>query len=77
MIKISNISTPLFRKFLKKAGCNKIRMSGGHEVWSRDDLDRPIVIQSSKKIVPEFIILNNLRTLKMDKKTFLEIINDL
>jgi predicted RNA binding protein YcfA (HicA-like mRNA interferase family) len=55
MIKISNISTPLFRKFLKKAGCNKIRMSGGHEVWSRDDLDRPIVIQSSKKIVPEFI----------------------
>jgi len=77
MGQFSNISLKIFRKFLEMQGCKLIRQKGGHEIYSKPDLERPITIQSHIDPVPEFIIQNNLRILGIDKKTFLEIISDL
>ena len=43
--KLSNVSLNDYREFLIKVGCKKIRTEGGHEIWSRKDLLRPIVVQ--------------------------------
>ncbi len=49
---------------------------GGHEVWARKDLLRPIIVQTHKCPVPEFIIQNALRNLKLTKKDFFKILFD-
>ena len=74
--KLSNVSLNDYREFLEKAGCKKIRTEGGHEIWSRKDLLRPIVVQTHEQLVPEFIIKNALRTLGLTKKDFFEIFFD-
>lgn len=74
---LKNISLTEFRKFLKYVGCKLIRTSGGHETWSRKDLNRPIVIQSHKKTIPQFVVRNNLNTLGISKEEFLEILDKL
>lgn len=71
--KLSNIPLKDFRKFLENQGLNLIKSSkgrGGHEKWSRIDLDRPITIQTHVDPVPEFIVQQVLRYLNMDRKTF-------
>lgn len=69
---LRNISLRTFRKFLIDKGCKKIRTKGGHEVWSKEDLLRPIIIQTHENPIPEFVILNNLRNMGLTKKDFLE-----
>lgn len=57
--KLSNISLKDFRKFLNNQGLNLIKDTkgrGGHEKWSRSDLDRPITIQTHIDPIPEFIV---------------------
>ena len=71
--KLSNISIIEFRKFLESQGLNIIkdtRGRGGHEKWSKSGLDRPITIQTHIEPVPEFIVKQVLRHLKMDRRTF-------
>lgn len=73
--KLSNIPVNDFRRFLEKQGLNIIRDSkgrGGHEKWSKAGMDRPITIQTHIDPVPEFIVKQILRHLKMDKKAFFE-----
>lgn len=45
---------------------------GGHEKWSRSDLERPVTIQTHVNPVPEFIILQVLRHIGISKKQFFE-----
>ena len=71
--KLSNIPLKDFREFLKNQGLNLIKTSkgrGGHEKWSRIDLDRPITIQTHVDPVPEFIVKQILRYLKITRKEF-------
>lgn len=71
--KLSNIPLKVFRKFLKSQGLNVIKSSkgrGGHEKWSRYDLDRPITIQTHIDPVPEFIVKQILRHLEMTRDEF-------
>ena len=71
--KLSNIPVKEFRKFLKIHGLNLIKDSrgrGGHEKWSKSGMDRPITIQTHIDPVPEFIVKQVLRHLKMDRKDF-------
>lgn len=78
--KLSNIPVQDFRRFLKSQGLNIIRDSkgrGGHEKWSRSDLDRPITIQTHIDPVPEFIVKQIMRYLNMDRQTFFEAIDKL
>ena len=78
--KFSNISLRDFRNFLETQGLKMIKSSkgrGGHEKWSRSDLDRPITIQTHVDPVPEFIVLQVLRHLGMSRKQFNEAFHQL
>jgi len=71
--KLSNIPLKKFQSFLRAQGLNLIKDTtgrGGHEKWSRKDLDRPITIQTHIDPIPEFIVQQILRHLKMDRKEF-------
>ncbi len=73
--KLSNIPLKEFRKFLKSQGLNIIKSSkgrGGHEKWSKSDMDRPVTIQTHIDPVPEFIVKQVLRHLKMERDEFFE-----
>lgn len=74
---LRNIPLNKFRVFLQKQGCSINRTNGGHEHWSRNDLLRPITIQTHIDPIPEFIIKNILRQLGLNKKQFFEIFNKL
>lgn len=65
---LKNIGLNDFRNFLVHNGLNHIRTKGSHEIWARKDLSRPVIIQSSKDPVPQFIIKSNLRTLGLTSK---------
>lgn len=60
---IKNVSLKYFRKFLIYVGCELKRTSGGHEVWTKNGLLRPVIIQTHITPIPIHIIKNNLRTL--------------
>ena len=71
--KLSNIPVIKFRIFLEMQGLNVIKGTKGrgvHEKWSRSALDRPITIQTHIDPVPEFIVKQVLRHLKMDRDAF-------
>ena len=72
--KLKNVTLRDFRDFLSKCGCKCIRTEGGHEIWSRKDLTRPIVVQTHENPVPEFILRNALRDLSLSRKDFFEIL---
>jgi len=77
--KLSNIPLKDFKKFLKSQGLNIIKSSkgrGGHEKWSRSDLDRPITIQTHIDPVPEFIVKQVLRHLEMTREEFFKVISN-
>ena len=74
--KLSNVSLSDYREFLRKAGCKYISTEGGHEKWIRSDLTRPIIVQTHVEPVPEFIIRNALRNLKLGKQDFFDILFD-
>ncbi|MBS9522589.1 type II toxin-antitoxin system HicA family toxin [Litoribacter alkaliphilus] len=60
--------------FLEKIGCKQHRSKGGHLIFVRKDLARPIVVQSHIDPVPEFIVRNALRALGIQKKDFFKIL---
>ena len=74
--KLSNVSLKDYREFILKTGCKLSGTEGGHEKWTRSDLTRPIIVQTHESPVPEFIIKNALRTLKLTKQDFFNILFD-
>jgi len=72
---LGQIRTSDFKKFLESQGLRHVRNKGDHEIWTRPDLSRPIVIVAGKKEIPEFHVWLNLKTLGLsveDLKSFLE-----
>jgi len=69
---LKNIPLRLFREYLEYKGLHKIRTVGGHEIWAGKAVQRPIVLQSHIDPIPEFIIRQSLRTLKVSKEDFIE-----
>lgn len=67
---LKNIPLRLFRDYLEYKGLKNIRNKGGHEVWSRKNLLRPIILQSHIDPIPEFIVKANLRTLGESAEDF-------
>lgn len=63
-----NIPLKDFKKFLVLHGLKCIRNKGGHEVWSRKNLPRPVIIQTHIDPVPLFIVKNCLRTMGLTMK---------
>jgi len=74
MKNLSNITIVEFRTVLQKLGLTLVRHKGGHEVWSKKGMTKPVIIQSHISPIPEFIIKNNLRTLGIDKQEFLKLL---
>jgi predicted RNA binding protein YcfA (HicA-like mRNA interferase family) len=59
--KESNFDIDDFRRFLIKNGLKRIRCKGSHEVWSRNDLYRPVILPANRNPVAPFVIKNFLR----------------
>jgi len=72
---LNNIKLATFRKFLEYKGLKMIRTSGGHEVWARADLTRPVILQSHINPIPVFAIAANLRTMNCSKEELLEFLS--
>lgn len=73
MPKIQPVHWKTFEKFLLRAGCVLKRREASHRVYWKEGLNRPIILQA-KGSVPVFIILNNLRTLGIDRDRYLAIL---
>jgi len=73
--KLSNISLAQMRLLLKNCKCTCARTSGGHEMWVRGDLGRPITLQNHIDPVPEFIVKQICKHLGISKKQVHELIH--
>ena len=62
-----------FEKFLLFIGCEFKRQSGGHRIYTRAGLKRPIVIPAHRTL-PVFVIRNNLRLLGITTQNYFEIL---
>lgn len=73
-IRLSNISLKEFREFLFEMGCSRIENGttgrGGHELWTKQGLKRPITLQTHINPVPERVVRSNLNTLDISRKKF-------
>ena len=70
--KLSNISLRDFRKFLKKQGLEMTTIAGGHEKWEKAGLLRPVMLQTHIDPIPERIVKQAMRHLKMTRKEFVQ-----
>ena len=77
MRRLSNISIKELRAVLLQLGLSCDGIKGGHEKWSKDGMTRPIVFQTHKDPVPEFIVKNAIRDLGMSRQDFLSILETL
>ena len=76
MPQLTPIKWKKFEKFLLFIGCVYKRQKGDHRVYWRDGLKRPIVLPMYNEL-PKFIILNNLKTLGITVREYLEILERL
>lgn len=76
MGQLGGVSWKRFEKFLLKIGCEFKGQTGSHRKYKKSGLDRPIIIPCDDEL-PAFIISNNLRTLGIPKKIYLEMISRL
>lgn len=77
MKSLANISIAEFQKCLIRLGLELKRTSGGHEMWAKEGMMRPVVIQAHVEPIPEFVVRNNLRALGLSKADFLALIESL
>lgn len=71
---LSNITIAEFRRALLALGLEKRRMKGGHEAWLREGMTRPVIIQTHKDPIPEFIVRNDLKNIGVSKADFLDLL---
>jgi predicted RNA binding protein YcfA (HicA-like mRNA interferase family) len=76
MDKVGRVDWKRFEKFLLKVGCEFKSQEGSHRRYKKPGLPRPVIIPTVDDL-PSFIIANNLRTLGIPKKVYLEIISRL
>ena len=72
---VGKVDWKRFQKFLLKSGCQFKSQESRHIKYKKPGQPRPIIVPKSKEI-PDFIILNNLRTLGISRQEFIRIIKD-
>lgn len=77
MKNLSNITIAEFRQILAILGLEKDRTKGGHEAWMKAGMTRPVIFQTHKEPVPEFIVKNAIRDLGLTRQEFLDILEKL
>ncbi len=77
MKKLSNLTIDDLRRVLRKLGLEYQRTKGGHELWSKPGMKRPVVFQNHLKPVPEFVVLKLMKTLGIDRNGFVEMLDEI
>jgi predicted RNA binding protein YcfA (HicA-like mRNA interferase family) len=77
MAKITNISLKKLRKFLLAQGFSQSHDNGGHEIWKKTGLLRPVVLQTHIDPVPARIVDQIRRHCSLSSKAFCDIIDTL
>lgn len=75
MSRLHPVKHKVFRKYLLSLNCKFDRINGGHEIWSKNGILRPITFPihgDSKKDISSFYIESNLKTLGLTKDHFLK-----
>lgn len=75
--KPGNVPLNIFRKILIQQGCQLIRHDKGHEKYTRKDFLGPIVIQDHIDPVPQFIVKQAMRVLKLNNREMEKILQNL
>ncbi|MDP2703959.1 MAG: type II toxin-antitoxin system HicA family toxin [bacterium] len=73
MSKVSPIHWRKLSKIFELAGWKLDRIVGDHRVYVKDGCIRPVVIPMDRE-VQVFIILNNLRTAKISREYYFELL---
>jgi|688.fasta_scaffold81513_8 predicted RNA binding protein YcfA (HicA-like mRNA interferase family) len=68
----NQVETKKFIKFLESLGLRCIRVRSSHQVFAKDGLSRPCIVDSQFKNIPINHIKTNLKTLNISYKDFLE-----
>jgi len=61
-----------FRQYLAWRGLEHIRTKGGHEVWNKQGMKRPVVLPTHEDPVFEFVARNALITMGVDVNDYIE-----
>ena len=69
---LRNIPLKTFREYLKWEGLTYVRTNGGHEIWSKRELNRPVVFQKHKDPIPEEIVRKILKTIGSTANDYIE-----
>lgn len=77
MRSLSNITLKEFRAILTVLGLHLVRVKGGYEMWVREGMTRPIVIQTHIDPIPEFVVRSNIKSLGVDKREVIEILENM
>ena len=76
MPEIKPVSRSKFEKFLLEVGCSFRRQRGSHRIFNKPGLTRPVVVPARGSVAPT-IIRSNLRTLGIEPKEYLQILEEL
>ncbi len=76
MDSIGRVDWKRFERFLFRIGCEFKGQTGSHRKCKKAGLLRPVIVPCDDDL-PDFIIQNNLRTLGVPKKVYLEMIKRL
>jgi len=69
-MRLGRVHWKKFEKFLLSVGCKFISEEGDHRKYHKSGILRPIIIPREKEL-PQFIVLNNLRTLGISREEYL------
>ena len=73
---VRSIHSREFEKFLLAVGCVFVRQKGDHRIYKKVGARRPVVVCHGREL-SAFELMSNLRTLRIDTKTYLQILENL
>ena len=73
MPRITPIPARRLCKLFEEAGFRRVRSEGGHLVYTKPGVPRPVVIPHRRE-VPVFVIKNNLRTANISREQYFDLL---
>ena len=69
---LKNIPLKTFRDYLEWNGLNHVRTNGGHEIWNKVGLKRPVVVPTHVNPVEEHVVKNAMRIMRVNAEDYIE-----
>ncbi|MBI3274050.1 MAG: type II toxin-antitoxin system HicA family toxin [Candidatus Colwellbacteria bacterium] len=76
MPKLTSVSYKKLQKIFEKEGFRFDRQSGDHLIYVKEGISHAVVIPMYKN-VPVFIIQNNLRTARMSRERYFQLLSEI